>query len=48
MTFPMFYETDIEGQQVNEGLVAQFLQNVAGDPLQGDNSEQETEESTGV
>lgn len=48
MTFPMFYETDTEGQQVNEGLVAQFLQNVAGDPLQGDNSEQETEESTGV
>lgn len=48
MTFPMFYETDIEGQQVNEGLVAQFLQNVAGDPLQGDNSDQETEESTGV
>lgn len=48
MTFPMFYETDIEGQQVNEGRVAQFLQNVAGDPLQGDNSDQETEESTGV
>lgn len=48
MTFPMFYETDIEGQQVNEELVAQFLQNVAGDPLQGDNSDQETEESTGV
>lgn len=48
MTFPMFYETDTEGQQVNEGLVAQFLQNVAGDPLQGDNSDQETEESTGV
>lgn len=48
MTFPMFYETDTEGQQVNEELVAQFLQNVAGDPLQGDNSDQETEESTGV
>ena len=48
MTFPMFYETDTEGQQVNEGLVAQFLQNVAGEPLQDNNSEQESEESTGV
>lgn len=48
MTFPMFYETDIEGQQVNEELVAQFLQNVAGDPLQDNNSDQETEESAGV
>ena len=48
MTFPMFYETDVEGQQVNEELVAQFLQNVAGEPLQDNNSDQETEESTGV
>ena len=48
MTFPMFYETDIEGHQVNEKLVARFLQNVFGDPLQDNNSEQETEESTGV
>lgn len=48
MTFPMFYETDIEGQQVNEELVAQFLQNVFGGLRQDNNSEQETEESTGV
>lgn len=28
MSFPMFYETENEGQRVNEALVAQFLQNV--------------------
>lgn len=28
MTFPMFYETEREGQQVNEALVAQFLSNL--------------------
>ena len=48
MTFPMFYETNVEGQQVNEELVAQFLQNVVGDPLQGNNIEQTTEEITGA
>jgi conserved domain protein len=28
MSFPMFYETENEGQRVNEALVAQFIQNV--------------------
>lgn len=46
MTFPMFYETDVEGQQVNEGLVAQFLQNIVGEPLQDNNSEPAIEEIT--
>ncbi|MDD7558236.1 MAG: hypothetical protein PUJ69_06155 [Porphyromonas somerae] len=46
MTFPMFYETDVEGQQVNEGLVAQFLQNIVGEPLQDNNNEPAIEEIT--
>ncbi len=46
MTFPMFYETGVEGQQVNEGLVAQFLQNIFGEPLQDNNSEPAIEKIT--
>lgn len=46
MTFPMFYETNVEGQQVNEELVAQFLQNVVGEPLQDNSNEPATEEIT--
>lgn len=48
MTFPMFYVTEIDGQQVNEELVAQFLQNVVGEPLQSNNNEPATEEITGA
>jgi hypothetical protein len=48
MTFPMFYETDVEGQQVNEELVAQFLQNMVGEPLQDNSNEPATEEITGA
>lgn len=48
MTFPMFYETNVEGQQVNEELVAQFLQNVVGEPLQDNSNEPATEEITGA
>ena len=48
MTFPMFYETNVEGQQVNEELVAQFLQNIVGDPLQSNNIDPATEEITGA
>lgn len=48
MTFPMFYETKVEGQQVNEELVAQFLQNIVGEPLQGNSNEPATEEITGA
>lgn len=48
MTFPMFYETDVEGQQVNEELVAQFLQNMVGEPLQDNSNEPATEETTGA
>lgn len=48
MTFPMFYETDVEGQQVNEELVAQFLQNMVGVPLQDNSNEPATEETTGA
>lgn len=48
MTFPMFYETNVEGQQVNEELVAQFLQNMVGEPLQDNSNEPATEETTGA
>ena len=48
MTFPMFYETNVEGQQVNEELVAQFLQNMVGEPLQDYSNEPATEEITGA
>lgn len=48
MTFPMFYEIEIEGQRVNEELVAQFLQNVVGDPMQGNDNEPAIEEITGA
>lgn len=48
MTFPMFYETNVEGQQVNEELVAQFLQNLVGEPLQDYSNEPATEEITGA
>lgn len=48
MTFPMFYETNVEGQQVNEELVAQFLQNMVGEPLQDNSNEPATEEITGA
>lgn len=48
MTFPMFYETNVEGQQVNEELVAQFLQNIVGEPLQDNSNEPATEEITGA
>jgi hypothetical protein len=34
MTFPMFYETEVQGQRVNEELVAQFLDNlIKGDDI---------------
>lgn len=48
MTFPMFYETNVEGQQVNEDLVAQFLQNMVGEPLQYNSNDPATEEITGA
>lgn len=39
MTFPMFYETEVQGQRVNEKLVAQFLDNV----IKGDDTVEEAD-----
>lgn len=39
MTFPMFYETEVQGQRVNEELVAQFLDNV----IKGDDTVEEAD-----
>ena len=39
MTFPMFYETEVQGQRVNEELVAQFLDNI----INGDNIVEEAD-----
>ena len=39
MTFPMFYETEVQGQRVNEELVAQFLDNV----IKGDDTIEEAD-----
>ena len=48
ITFPMFYETENEDERVNEALVAQFLRNVAGKPINNtatDSNEETTESS---
>lgn len=46
MTFPMFYETDHEDERVNEALVAQFLRNVAGDPINDNSTAVQNEPTT--
>lgn len=43
MTFPNFYETEISSQRVNEALVAQFLTNVAGEPLSTSSADEDIE-----
>lgn len=43
MTFPRFYETNEPNEEVNQPLVANFLRNVVGKPIEGSRSEETNE-----